>query len=45
MDDVRTQYEWLFIAGCLIGMGRNTYPPIRYYHDTWVPIQYVLQFF
>ncbi len=27
-----------------LGMGRYTYLPIRYYHDTWVPIRYVLQF-
>ncbi len=26
-------------------MGRYTYLPIRYYHDTWVPIRYVLWFF
>ncbi len=29
----------------IIGMGRYTYLPIRYYHDTWVPIRYVLWFF
>ncbi len=23
---------------------RYTYLPIRYYHDTWVPIRYVLRF-
>ncbi len=28
-----------------LGMGRYTYLPIRYYHDTWVPIRYVLQLF
>ncbi len=26
-------------------MGRYTYLPIRYHHDTWVPIRYVLRFF
>ncbi len=29
----------------LLGMGRYTYLPIQYYHDTWVPIRYVLRFF
>ncbi len=29
----------------LVGMGRYTYLPIRYYHDTCVPIRYVLRFF
>ncbi len=28
-----------------IGRGRYTYRPIRYYHDTWVPIRYVLWYF
>ncbi len=26
-------------------MGWYTYLPIRYYHDTWVPIRYALRFF
>ncbi len=26
-----------------LGMGRYTYLPIQYYHDTWVPIRYVLR--
>ncbi len=29
----------------IVGMGRYTYLPIRYYHDTWVPIRYVLRFY
>ncbi len=28
----------------ILGMGRYTYLPIRYYPDTWVPIRYVLRF-
>ncbi len=29
----------------ILGMGRYTYLPIRYYHITWVPIRYALRFF
>ena len=27
-----------------VGLGRFAFHPIRYYHDTWVLIQYVLRF-
>ncbi len=34
----------VYLSSCSLGMGRYTYLPIRYYHDTWVPIGYVLRF-
>ncbi len=36
---LQIRFDWT------LGMGRYTYLPIRYYHDTWVPIRYVLRFY
>ncbi len=37
--------KYFQLSSYYLGMGRYTYLPIRYYHDTRVPIRYVLRFF
>ncbi len=44
MENYKNVFAPLLILCLPTRDGRYTYLPIRYYHDTWVPIRYVLQF-
>ncbi len=44
-NDILLLPLWAKMMAYPLGMGRYTYLPIWYYHNTWVPIRYVLRFF